>query len=260
MVKLQKIGHPAFEILNPDGQGGVVLICEHASPHIPGCYAGLGLASEESLSHAVWDPGARDLGALLSAALDAPMIAGTVSRLVYDCNRPPEALSAIPDQSERISVPGNRGLTAADRAARVRQVYDPFSAAVSKVIDAAPKDAVVVTVHSFTPIFHGQPRQTEIGLLHDADSRLVDAMLAEAKVLPHRVVARNEPYGPEDGVTHSLQRHAIARGLANVMIEVRNDLLKEPAQVATMASEILLLLRPALKNLQPTEAEQCPKS
>ncbi|CUH74813.1 putative N-formylglutamate amidohydrolase [Tritonibacter multivorans] len=254
MVDVQNMGLAPFEIMTPKGQSGVVLVCEHASSHIPACYAGLGLAPEDRQSHAAWDPGARALAARLSAALEAPMIAGTVSRLVYDCNRPPDSETAMPDKSERIEVPGNRDLTAATRAARTAQIYDPFSQALSELITAAGPDVVLVTVHSFTPVFHGEVRETELGLLHDVDSRLVDGMLEQASLLPHRCIARNEPYGPQDGVTHTLQRHAIARGVPNAMIEVRNDLLEHSGQIDTIATEILTMLQPALQKLNTKEA------
>lgn len=245
----------AVEILNPAGRGRVVLLCEHASAHIPDIYNGLGLAEGDRESHAAWDPGARDVTLALSAALDAPAVLSTVSRLVYDCNRPPEAPSAMPEKSERIVVPGNRDLSQAARDARTRTVYDPFCAAVSQVLDTRP-DAIVVTIHSFTPVFHGQPRAVEIGLLHDSDSRLADAMLAQAPRLPHRRVERNAPYGPEDGVTHSLKLHTLTRGLANVMIELRNDLMRSPEDVARMTAEVLTLLRPALPEIAQLEDAQ----
>lgn len=237
------------EILNPTGRGRVVVLCEHASNRIPAEYDGLGLAEADRTSHAAWDPGARSLSQALSRALDAPVVASTVSRLVYDCNRPPEAASAMPEKSELIEVPGNVGLTQAQRDARTAAVYDPFCAAVSRVLDARGPDTVVVTVHSFTPVYYGQPRAVELGLLHDEDSRLVDAMLDHVDRIPHRRTERNQPYGPADGVTHSLRLHALSRGLANVMIEVRNDLMRNDEQVADMAAEILALLEPALKDI-----------
>ena len=240
----------AVEIINPNGAGRVVLLCEHASPRIPPEYDDLGLSEKDRLSHAAWDPGARDLTLLLSQALDAPVIASTVSRLVYDCNRPPEAPSAMPKKSELIEVPGNQGLSQAQRDARVAAVYAPFCAAVSEVLDARGPETIVVTVHSFTPIYFGQPRAVELGLLHDEDSRLVDAMLDHLDQVSGRRVERNEPYGPMDGVTHSLRLHALSRGFANVMIEVRNDLLRSDDQVATAAHEILALLRPAIQDIK----------
>ncbi|MDE4134859.1 N-formylglutamate amidohydrolase [Phaeobacter sp. QD34_3] len=243
----------AVEVFNADGAGEVVILCEHASHHIPERYQGLGLAETDRTSHAAWDPGARAVSLDLAKALDAPMVASRISRLVYDCNRPPEASSAMPEQSEVIAIPGNVGLSPDAREERVQSVYTPFCTAVSQLLaarKAAGRDTLLVTMHSFTPVYFGAPRAVEIGILHDSDSRLADAMLAEAQRLPHRRIARNDPYGPEDGVTHSLQLHGIKHGLANVMIEVRNDLLRSAEDEARMAEELLTLLRPALAALQ----------
>lgn len=240
------------ELVNPRGMGPVVILCEHASNFIPDRYAGLGLSADAVISHAAWDPGARAVSLILSRALDAPMIAGRVSRLVYDCNRPPEAPSAMPERSEIHDIPGNQNLTNAQKEARIAAVYQPFCDTVSEMLDHRIANGVptaVVTVHSFTPIYHGQSRTVELGLLHDTDSTLADAMLARTKILSHRRIERNQPYGPADGVTHSLKLHAISRALPNVMIEARNDLLKSESQIETIASEILNLLQPALAAL-----------
>ncbi|MCB4457752.1 N-formylglutamate amidohydrolase [Leisingera sp. McT4-56] len=242
----------AVEVVNRKGASPVLLLCEHASSNIPARYNGLGLREEDRLSHAAWDPGARAVALHISKALNAPLVASTVSRLVYDCNRPPEAASAMPEKSELVEVPGNKGLTEEQRQERTDTVYVPFCDAVSDVIKArkeAGQQTVLVTMHSFTPVYFGNQRPVEIGILHDDDSRLADAMLAEAPALPHRRVERNEPYGPADGVTHSLKIHGLAHGLANVMIEIRNDLVATPEQEEAMAEEMLTLLRPALAAL-----------
>ena len=243
---------PSVEIHQRHGHGPVVLLCEHASHHIPAGYRDLGLDPAHRLSHAAWDPGARGVAVSLSERLDAPLVASRLSRLVYDCNRPPEAESAMPTRVEVIDVPGNRGLDATQRAARVEAVYRPFCAAVTNVLAerrARAIPSVLITIHSFTPSFHGQRREVEVGILHDADRRLADAMLAQAHRLPHRCIRRNDPYGPEDGVTHSLKVHGIGQGLANVMIEVRNDLLATPEGQRAIAEELCRLIAPALASL-----------
>lgn len=243
----------AVEVLNPDGLGAVVLICEHASSHVPARYGGLGLASGAVTSHAAWDPGARDLAIELSQALDAPLVAGLVSRLVYDCNRPPEAPGAMPARSEIFEIPGNRNLTTMQKDERIEMVYRPFCAAVSGVLAkrrARGDLAVLVTVHSFTPVYFGKLRKVEIGILHDSDSRMADVMLRQTGRLPHRKIARNAPYGAKDGVTHTLKLHGIDNRLPNVMIEVRNDLLTTPRDVSEMRDELLKLLMPALLALK----------
>lgn len=246
---------PSVEVINCDGVGPVVLLCEHASNRIPDHYAALGLSEADQISHAAWDPGARALTLLLSAALDAPAVASTVSRLVYDCNRPPEVTGAMPEKSELVTVPGNANLSQQARDARTAEVYDPFCAAVCAILEARGKGAVIVTVHSFTPVYFNQRRKVELGLLCDEDTRLVDAMLTHVGRVPDRKIRRNDPYGPADGVTHSLRKHALTRGLANVMLEVRNDLLRTDEQVSAMADEILTLLQPALQEITQLEDE-----
>ncbi|MEQ6918394.1 N-formylglutamate amidohydrolase [Halomonas aquatica] len=250
---------PYVEIHNRDANGPVVLLCEHASHHIPEQYHGLGLDPAHRHSHAAWDPGARAVAMKLSERLHAPMVASRVSRLVYDCNRPPEAPSAMPECSEVIDVPGNHNLTESQRSARIDSVYRPFCDAVTSVLAqraAHHLPTVLITIHSFTPNFHGRVRAVEIGILHDADSRMADAMLAQSQRLPHRRIQRNAPYGPEDGVTHSLKLHGIANGLANVMIEIRNDLVATPDDEDAMAQELLQLLHPALATFELELASQ----
>lgn len=246
----------AFEILNADSRGAAVIVCEHASNHFPARYRNLGLSETDRQSHAAWDPGAEAVAQRLSQALDAPLIVGRVSRLVYDCNRPPEAPGAMPERSEVIDVPGNVGLSDEDRAERVHCVYDPFTTALGSLLTRQAQRGTppaLITVHSFTPLWFGEHRSVEIGILHDDDSRLADEMLARAESIPGRKINRNDPYGPADGVTHTLRLHGLANNLANVMIEVRNDLIETPAEQDAIAEELLTLLRPALARL--TQAE-----
>ena len=224
---------PAFRHVNPNGTSALVLVCEHASAHMPDAYNHLGLPPAARAAHIAWDPGALAVAERMSDLLDARLVAATQSRLIYDCNRPPDAAGAMPAKSEVYEIPGNTGLSDADRQARIDGVYTPFHTAVSDTLSgvAAP---VLLTVHSFTPVFHGKPRSVEIGLLHDRDSRFADAMLDVADDHTTHVVERNAPYGPDDGVTHTLQRHALPHGHPNVMVEVRNDLIQSEAQQTAM--------------------------
>jgi predicted N-formylglutamate amidohydrolase len=246
-------GAPATDVVSVrrrDGGGVPVFICEHASNRFPDRFGTLGLTAEERLSHIAWDPGALSLAEALSARFDAPLVAAEVSRLLYDCNRPPEHPGAIAVRSEVTDIPGNAALDAAGRAARTEAIYRPFRAAADALLDeraASRRACAVVTIHSFTPTYLGRPRAVEIGILHDEDARLADALL-------HAVptdgggyrIARNEPYGPADGVTHSLAIYGIRRGLPNVMIEVRNDLLATPDGARRVADTLDAMLRRAL--------------
>ncbi|MFN3363810.1 MAG: N-formylglutamate amidohydrolase, partial [Allorhizobium sp.] len=99
-----------------------------------------------------------------------------------------------------------------------------------------------------TPVYFGKPREVEIGILHDTDSRLADAMLEAAAGGPYRV-ERNSPYGPEDGVTHTLRLHALPQGFANVMIEVRNDLVRDEAGLKAISTYLADLISGALERV-----------
>lgn len=241
----------SVELINAGGTGPVVLACEHASNHIPDEFGGLGLVAEARSSHIAWDPGARAMGLHLSKSLDAPFVASRISRLVYDCNRKLEAADAIPALSEIYEVPGNANLSEAQREARWRLCHEPFHAKLAETILRAGRNAVLVTLHSFTPLYHGRPREVEIGILHDADSRLADAMLANSSDHTSHNVRRNEPYSATDGVTHTLQKHGIANNLLNVMLEIRNDLLKTEEQQERMARMLSGWLSAALAEVAP---------
>lgn len=210
---------------NADGKSRVLLVCEHASRTLPARFGTLGLNEDVLASHIAWDPGALAVTRLLSASLDATVIYQNYSRLIYDCNRPPESPSAMPVTSEIYDIPGNADLSDAERFARTSALYIPFHDRISELV-AARQNPVLVTIHSFTPVYHGKHREVEIGILHDKDARLADAMLGDAAGSSFKV-ERNEPYGPEDGVTHTLRLHALPNGLLNVMIEVRNDLIQD---------------------------------
>ncbi len=213
------------EVFNAGGSGAVVLVCEHASNAIPARYANLGLDDGDLTSHVAWDPGAYDVARAVAGQLDAIFVASRVSRLVYDCNRLPESPDAMPEISEIFEIPGNKELSDAQKRERVENVYLPFKQTLSDVISRAGQLKIMVTVHSFTPVYFGASRDVHIGILHDEDSRFADAMLELSGQFTSLDVRRNEPYGPEDGVTHTLIEHGVRNGLMNVMIEIRNDLL-----------------------------------
>jgi predicted N-formylglutamate amidohydrolase len=246
-------GGAVATLFNDAGVGPVVLVCEHASNFIPSRLNNLGLDMAARQSHIAWDIGALGTAQAMSKLLSAPLVVSNVSRLVYDCNRPPDAPSAMPDKSEIHVVPGNRDLDTLERRNRATTYYVPFHDLLAGTLAQMGKDAVLVTVHSFTPVFHGQPRQVELGILHDLDSRLADAMLdhgGETGLL----VERNAPYGPQDGVTHTLKEHGIANGIANVMLEIRNDLIRTGTEQKLMAAKLTRLVHAAMDTLGPTRS------
>jgi predicted N-formylglutamate amidohydrolase len=217
-----------------NGGSSVVLVCEHASHFVPAEFGNLGLDEGVHQSHIAWDPGALAVAKHMATFLDATLVAGQVSRLIYDCNRPPDASDAMPERSEIFDIPGNVNLSDAERERRVSSIYAPFKLSLQNAI-ARVSAPIVVTIHSFTPIYKGSQRSVEIGVLHDSDTRLADAMLELATQHTPSNVQRNQPYGPQNGVTHTLKEHAIEAGHLNVMLEIRNDLIKGHAAQVEIA-------------------------
>ncbi|MCR9135804.1 MAG: N-formylglutamate amidohydrolase [Alphaproteobacteria bacterium] len=224
-----------------------LFVCEHASAHIPAGYGRLGLDDAAASSHIAWDPGAETVTRKLGAIFGATAILATVSRLVYDLNRSPDAIDAIPARSEIYDIPGNSNLTPDQVSDRIERLYRPFERTVHNEIERYRDAPALVTIHSFTPVYDGKSRDVQIGFLHDKDSRLADALLSAAPAFTELDVQRNRPYGPEHGVTHTLRIHALPRNLLNVMIEIRSDLLETPDQCDVMATMLGRLLKNALE-------------
>lgn len=229
---------PVLSVQGSSSGASVLMVCEHASNRIPDWMQGLGLSDEAAQSHAAWDPGALGVAEKLSELLHAPLIAGRISRLVYDLNRPPEAPDAMPEVSEIYDIPGNRNLSQDDRTKRVDGVFRPFRDHLAQEIAARQSLRLLVTVHSFTPVYKGQKRAVELGILHGRDPRFAQAMLdAKPDDFAHKT-AINEPYGPQDGVAHTLDLHGTENGLLNVMLEIRNDLITTTDTQTDMAKKL----------------------
>jgi len=244
------------EVFNRRGAGPFVLACDHASNRIPAEFGTLGLPPALLQEHIAWDPGAREVAERMARLLDAPLILPRVSRLVHDCNRPEGSAEAIPVRSDIHAIPGNQDLTPEQRQDRGRRFYAPFHDALREIIGSKVSSrsaAILVTVHSFTPVYQGQVRTLELGILHDEDARFADAMLGIARQKGDLSVSRNEPYGPEDGVTHTLCHQALPLGLLNVMLEIRNDLISDPPAQTRMAQCLTGYLSEALASFNLKE-------
>ena len=245
----------AVEVERPDGQAPVVLVCEHASRHIPSDLGNLGLSEGELSSHIAWDIGALQLARGLSERLDAPLVVGTVSRLVYDLNRPLEAADAIPERSETVDIPGNRDLDEQVRRDRHDRLHEPFHSALEQTL-ATQESRIggsvdLITVHSFTSVYGGVSRAVEIGFLFHRDDRLAQASLAAEAARGWYRTELNQPYGPQDGVTHTLELHGDDAGRRAVMIEVANGLIADPSDADAMAGHLALTFETALARVAP---------
>lgn len=241
------------------GPAPVVLICEHASNAlplgVPALGGDLGLSEETHHSHAAWDIGAlglsRALAPLLAQACGGVMLAhAPLSRLVFDLNRPADHPQAMPAQSEIHAIPGNRALSAQNRRDRVRCIRQPFHDTLAGAITESVVQGVrptLIAVHSFTPVFNGQPRAVEFGILFDSDTALADALLRASDGCG-LTTCLNQPYSAQGDVAHTIRQQADPLRLRNTMLEIRNDLIATPAQQTAMAQRLAPILIAALRD------------
>lgn len=240
--------HPV-EIVPGDAARGLLLICEHASNHVPEDLAQLGLPEHEFSRHIAYDIGAAAVTRRLAALLGAPAILTRFSRLIIDPNRGALDPTLVMRLSDGAIVPGNARIDEAGKQARIARFYAPFDAAVDQAVGAAMATGVppaIVTIHSFTPFWRTVPRPWHVGILWDRDDRMSVPLIAGLRADPADLtVGDNQPYGgglPGD----TIDRHALARGLPNALVEIRQDLIAgETGQIA-WADRFARLLAPLL--------------
>jgi predicted N-formylglutamate amidohydrolase len=217
---------------NATGRSPFLLTCDHYGRLIPAALGDLGLTAAELERHIAWDPGIAGVAEALSKQLDAHLIAQHYSRLVIDCNRPPQAPSSIPRISEVTTIAGNEGLTREAARARREAIFDPYHRRIDEVIDRRLREGiatVLVSLHSFTPIYAGIARPWHVGTLYHRDTRLPPLLLKLLRAEVDLVVGDNEPYAVSDETDYTIPVHGEARGLMNSGIEIRQDLLADPA-------------------------------
>jgi len=240
---------PPFERIAGALDRGALILCDHAANAIPARYDNLGLPDAALERHIAYDIGAAWLTRRLAARLGAPAILSTFSRLLIDANRGDDDPTLVMRVSDGDLVPGNARIGAAEIARRRALYWAPYRATITATVDAmlaSGEPPAILSIHSFTPHWRGQARPWKVGVLWDADSRLaaplIGALGAEPDIGP-AAVGDNEPYaGGLPGDT--INAVATARGLANALIELRQDLIGERAAAEAWADRLARIVAP----------------
>ncbi len=242
----------AVDITGADRSGRWLISCDHATNRVPDWLAAsagptLGLDPADMHRHIAWDIGALGFAQALGLALDGPVIASRFSRLVIDPNRGEDDPTLLMKLYDGTIIPGNRYADDADRNMRLDRLHRPYHAAYAGLA-ARRRDTVIVAVHSFTPQLAGRPpRPWDIAILHSPrDSRLAVPLIARLRAEPDLTVGDNAPYTghlPGDAI----DRHALGPGRANVLIELRQDLIAAPLQQQAWADRLAPILTEILE-------------
>lgn len=240
---------PAFEAIPGAAASRLLLLCDHASNHVPAEYAMLGLAPREFERHIAYDIGARDVTLALARRLDAAALLTCTSRLLIDPNRGSDDPTLIMKLSDGAIVPGNATVDASERQRRIERFHRPYHRAITTKLDgllAAGIMPLIISIHSFTPTWRGKPRPWHAGILWDRDWRIAGPMIAALRAQEGLVIGDNEPYsGALEGDTLSV--HATARGLPHVLIEIRQDLIGHKSGVDEWAERLAKAIEPFMK-------------
>jgi predicted N-formylglutamate amidohydrolase len=241
-------------VLREAGRSALFLTADHAGRAIPQVLGDLGVSEAERRRHIAWDIGIAGVTEFLSDHLDATAVFQTYSRLVIDCNRDPSWPSAMPEISEYTEIPGNIGLTPDAKAARAAAIFTPYHDRIRGLLDArAQRRTVLVAMHSFTPLFKGESREMQIGVLYDKDPKLALILLDLLRREGDLVVGDNAPYALAEDGDYGVPVHGHRRGLPHVEIEIRQDLIAEPEGQRVWARRLARLFTAADAALQAAE-------
>lgn len=242
--------HPAFQVLPGPHDAGLLLLCDHAENTVPPELANLGLPAQELERHIAYDIGARALTHTLSQALSAPAVLSRFSRLVIDPNRGEDDPTLVMRLADGAIVPGNAAVTAQEIEARRERFYRPYDAAIAQTIEAMEASGVmpvILCVHSFTPRMQGRARPWHATLIWDHDPRFSRPLLAALNAETGLVIGENEPY--QGGlIGDTVDRHALPRGLAHTLLEVRQDLITTQEGVDSWGARLARLIAPLLRD------------
>jgi predicted N-formylglutamate amidohydrolase len=236
---------PPVRVLRPEGRSDFLLTADHAGRAIPRRLGTLGLPDSELARHIAWDIGIAGVTERLAEALDATAVLQSYSRLVIDCNRQPGLDSSIPVISELTAIAGNGDLAPAAREARRQEIFLPYHERIEALLNGrgdAGRRTVLVAMHSFTPVFKGVARAVEIGILYNRDARLPHIMLDLLRREGDLNVGDNQPYAVGDLSDYTVPVHGEGRGLPHVEIEIRQDLIADPAGQAAWTARLARLL------------------
>ncbi|CAM3096427.1 Predicted N-formylglutamate amidohydrolase [Paracoccus aminovorans] len=229
----------AFTTIGPARDSRWLITCDHATNRVPDWVGGgsLGIAPADMARHIAYDVGAAGLAVRLAERLGAPAILSDFSRLVIDPNRGEDDPTLLMRLYDGTVIPANRHAGPAERERRLDRLYRPYHAAYAALAAARP-DRAICAIHSFTRQLRGRPRRPwAVGVLYSHhDERLGPPLIRECRAQGW-ITGDNEPYaGHLDG--DSIDRHALAHGRPNVLIEVRNDLIADAEGQALWAERL----------------------
>lgn len=199
----------------------IIVTCEHAGNQIPKAYKYLFHEQDAVLaSHRGWDIGALEIAQKLSNDLKAKLFETDVSRLLIDCNRSIGGADLFSEYT--------MALKRSVKDYLIEQYYLPYRKKVEAYIanHCKRKPLLHFSIHTFTPVLHGQNRLVDIGLLFDEDRPLEKSFCEHwqkitQKGMDDKLVMLNVPYnGADDGFTTYLRKRFQEEKYLGIELEI----------------------------------------
>ncbi len=229
------------EVVRAGAHAGVLVTCEHASQRLPEPWAWSARDRRLVGTHWAYDLGAAELAREYAAAISGTAILARFSRLLADPNRPESSETLFRAVAEGEPVELNAAIDLAEREIRLDGYYRPFHDAVDREV-AGSGAPILLAMHTFTPLYEGQPRSLEIGVLFDREEELA-LRLVDGFARAGWRVAPNEPYSGRAGLIHVVERHAKTHDRRAIELEVRQDLAVDRAFRERFVAVLAALLR-----------------
>ena len=224
----------------------VLIIADHASNYVPKENNNLGLPISFLNQHIAFDIGVKELILDLSNRLKCKVIQGKYSRLLIDLNRDLDDPTVIPVIVDRKIIPGNIRLSKSEVKLRVKKIYKKYHNEIDRTIKTE-NVKVILSIHSFNPIFKNKKRHLEFGILSNEDKNLSSIIIDQLR-LQKLNVGDNKPY-KGNLIGDSMYRHGLRNKLPHALIEVRNDLLSNPTKIKRVSRLLHKTIVNSLKKL-----------
>ena len=237
---------------NENEKSNFLIICDHASNFIPNEYKNLGLSEDILDTHIAYDIGVKEVALNISLSLRCPLIMTNFSRLLIDANRGIDDPTLIMKISDGSIIPGNKNISylnnCDEKKKRIRTYYNNYHNKISEIINRSISRSVypaIISIHSFTPLFADKKRLTELGILWDSDDRLSSIFFDYLnKNYKNLNIGNNKPYSGRMK-NDTLYKHGTKRGIANILIEIRQDLILDSINQLKISK---LIMQPLLDN------------
>ena len=224
----------------------ILFIADHASNYIPDTLNNLGLTKNQINTHISFDLGIKDLCISLSKSFNAKYIVGDHSRLLIDLNRGISDPTLIPVIVDKKVIPRNINLSDYEKRKRVLRIYKKYHDDIRKIIKRDNIN-ILISLHSFNPIFKNKKRNIHFGILSNQDRKLSEVILNEMRRRKIRV-GDNEPY-KGNLIGDTMHKHGLQNHMHHSLIEVRNDLLSSSTKINRVSVLLKEIIDESIKRI-----------